>query len=143
MVGRLPELGELHHIGIAVPGDLQEPTERNLVRLFDGAVVEGGEDEGLDARWTWVRAASGLLLEVVSPRSDADTALNRWLARRAGGLHHVSFDAEDIAACRSGARARGFDLIGENDDHAGYAEFFVDPGQTGGALLHWMRPLDS
>lgn len=50
-------------------------------------------------------------------------------------FHHVSFDAAGITACRRVALARG-DLIGMADDHGGIAEFFVDPSQTGRALLH-------
>jgi hypothetical protein len=33
-------------------------------------------------------------------------------------------------------RSKGVDLIGMVDDHGGIAEFFVDPSQTGRALLH-------
>jgi hypothetical protein len=50
-------------------------------------------------------------------------------------FHHVSFDAR---ASRPAARwrSKGVDLIGMVDDHGGIAEFFVDPSQTGRALLH-------
>ncbi|MCW7946039.1 hypothetical protein AAW14_29585 [Streptomyces hygroscopicus] len=62
-------------------------------------------DDALDARWTWIRASWGLMLEVVSPRSAADTSLNRFLERTGGGLHHVSFDAADLGVFPSRLRS--------------------------------------
>lgn len=133
------ELGNLHHIGIVVPTGREDAVVAALARLFAGTVEDAGEDEALDARWTWIRASSGSLLEVVSPLSDTATPLTRFLQRTGGGLHHVSFDAADIGACRATALDRGATVVGENGDHAGWAEFFVAPTVTGGALFHWMQ----
>jgi hypothetical protein len=135
------ELGKLNHIGIAVPGPRHDAVVKSVVALFAGEVLQSGDDDDLDARWSWVRASSGLVIEVVSPLGVEGTALHRFLARTGGGLHHVSFDAADIGACRTAAHDRGLPLLGANDDHAGWAEFFVDPKQTGGALFHWMKPV--
>ena len=39
-------------------------------------------------------------------------------------------------------RALDLTVIGENHDHDGYEELFVDPRETGGALFHSFRKLD-
>ncbi|WP_370937386.1 VOC family protein [Amycolatopsis sp. cg13] len=135
------ELGRLNHIGIVVPGAEHDTVVDSLVRLFAGEINQSGDDEELNGRWSWVRASSGLVLEVCSPFENAASAMTRFLERTGGGLHHVSFDSDDITACRAAARERGATLVGESDDHAGWAEFFVRPRETGYALFHWMQPV--
>ena len=136
-----PELGLINHIGMVVPAAEHDAIVDTLVRLFAGEINQGGDDAALDARWSWVKASSGLILELCSPLGDGPTSLMRFIERTGGGLHHISFDADDIHACRAAARARGATLIGENDDHAGWAELFVRPDAAGNVLLHWMQPV--
>jgi methylmalonyl-CoA/ethylmalonyl-CoA epimerase len=112
-----------------------------LVRVLDGVVEDEVEDEPLDVRATWVVLSPGLRLEVVSPCSDQQTPITRFLDKTGGGLHHVSMETSQISTCKELVSAGGGRIIGENDDHGGWAEFFLDPTQTGGALLHWMQAL--
>lgn len=134
-------LAPLHHIGILTTAERHDDVGGRLLTLFAGTVELEEEDEPLDARATWIRVTSSLILEVVSPRGIRDTPLTKFLARTGGGLHHVSFETSEIGACRALVVERGSRIRGESADHSGWREFFVDPEQTGGALLHWMQRL--
>jgi methylmalonyl-CoA/ethylmalonyl-CoA epimerase len=128
----------LHHIGIATPADQHDEVVKRLLGIFRGTVEDDDIDVPLDIRGTWIRIPSGLILEVLSPCSDAPGPITRHLERTGGGLHHVSFETSAIGTCKELA-AENARVIGECDDHSGWAEFFVDPAQTGRALLHWMQ----
>jgi methylmalonyl-CoA/ethylmalonyl-CoA epimerase len=143
--GAHPTMGEvaaLHHIGIATTTARHAEVVASLVGTLGGAVEYEVEDDPLDVLATWVLVSDGLRFEVVSPRSERPTPITGFLDRTGGGLHHVSLATERIGTCRDLAVAGGARIIGENDDHGGWAEFFVDPRQTGGALLHWMQAVD-
>lgn len=131
----------LHHIGIVTTPDRYDAIVRLLVDALDARLEEEGEDEELDIRAAWILLRSGVRFEVVCPRSDREGPIATFLERTGGGLHHVSFETESIGECRSLVSAGGARVVGESDNHAGWAEFFVDPKQTGGALLHWMQAL--
>ena len=143
--GANPTMGEiaaLHHIGIVTTTARHGEVLERLARTLGGAVEYEVEDDPLDVLATWVLVSDGLRFEVVSPRSDRTTPITGFLDRTGGGLHHVSLATNRIGTCRDLAVAGGARIIGENDDHGGWAEFFLDPQQTGGALLHWMQAVD-
>ncbi|OUZ11163.1 hypothetical protein BHE97_04740 [Aeromicrobium sp. PE09-221] len=135
----IADVAALHHIGIVTTKDDHVRLVRNLVEGLGGEVEFEVEDEPLDVLATWVPIGPGLRFEVVSPRSEAPTPITRFLAKAGGGLHHVSLETEEIGVCRELVTASGMRTVGENDDHGGWAEFFLDPSQTGRALLHWMQ----
>ena len=138
----MADLAALHHIGIVTTTARHAGVVQHLVRTLGGAVEYEVEDDPLDVLATWVLVSEGPRFEVVSPRSDRATPITGFLDRTGGGLHHVSLATETIGTCRDLALAGGARIIGENEDHGGWAEFFLDPHQTGGALLHWMQAVD-
>lgn len=138
----MADVAALHHIGIVTTTACHVEVVEHLARTLGGAVEYEVEDDPLDALATWVLVSEGLRFEVVSPRSDRPTPITGFLDRTGGGLHHVSLATERIGICRELAVSGGARIIGENDDHGGWAEFFLDPRQTGGALLHWMQAVD-
>ncbi|WP_037367351.1 VOC family protein [Amycolatopsis orientalis] len=141
--GVLPgkDLFSLHHIGIVTARRRYDDTVATIVACLGGVVEEQGEDEELDIQGTWLQVGSGLRLEVFAPRHRIESPITKYLSRSGGGLHHVSFETAEIGACRALAVAGGAAVIGESADHDGWAEHFLDPAQTGGALLHWMQAL--
>lgn len=139
----IAQLAELHHIGIVTSTQRHPAVVESLMTILGGTLEDEVEDELLDITATWVQVSPCLRFEVVSPRSDKETAITTFLTKTGGGLHHVSLATTQIGACRDLAAAGGAQIVGESDDHGGWAEFFIDPRQTGGALLHWMQAVDS
>ena len=135
-------VADLHHIGLVAPHARHGDVVTTLVRTLGGTLEFEVEDDPLDVLATWVLVTPSLRLEVVSPRTDADTPITRFLRRTGGGLHHVSLATTELGVCKELVARGGGRVIGEDDDHGGWAEFFLDPEQSGGALLHWMQPVD-
>ncbi|QYJ03537.1 VOC family protein [Nocardioides panacisoli] len=140
--GSMARLADLHHIGIVVAREHHHAVVTTLMHTLGGVLEFEVDDDPLDVTATWVHVSAALRFEVVSPRSDQETAITRFLDRTGGGLHHVSLGTEQIGSCKELVADAGATIIGENDDHGGWAEFFIDPRETGGALLHWMQELD-
>lgn len=128
--------GALHHIGIAV-SDLQPVADR-LVALLAGEIVDRGEDAELAASWLWIAAPGSPIIELIAPKSD-EGAIARFLRNRSQGLHHVSFSPVNSDAAKAHTRSCGLEIFGESAHHDQYAELFVSPALSGGALLRGIR----
>jgi methylmalonyl-CoA/ethylmalonyl-CoA epimerase len=74
-------------------------------------------------------------LELCAPRGNA--ALDRFLARRGPGLHHVCFAVEDLPAALAALKAAGVRLIDETPRPGarGHQVAFLHPASTGGVLF--------
>jgi len=74
-------------------------------------------------------------LELCAPRGNA--ALDRFLARRGPGLHHVCFAVEDLPAALAELKAAGVRLIDETPRRGarGHDVAFLHPDSTGGVLF--------
>jgi methylmalonyl-CoA/ethylmalonyl-CoA epimerase len=74
-------------------------------------------------------------LEICAPRGNA--ALDRFLARRGPGLHHVCFAVEDLPAALAALKAAGVRLIDETPRPGarGHQVAFLHPASTGGVLF--------
>lgn len=135
----MAKVAELHHIGIVVPRLQHERVVSTLMETLGGDREFEVEDDPLDVLATWVQVSESLRFEVVSPRSELTTPITQFIETTGGGLHHVSLGTTELGRCKELVVAGGGTVIGENDDHGGWAEFFLDPSQTGGALIHWMQ----
>jgi methylmalonyl-CoA/ethylmalonyl-CoA epimerase len=74
-------------------------------------------------------------LELCAPRGNV--ALDRFLARRGPGLHHVCFAVEDLPAALAELKAAGVRLIDETPRPGarGHDVAFLHPDSTGGVLF--------
>ena len=124
--------GAFHHIGIAT-NDL-DATAENIRALVDGRIIERGTEESLGMEWVWIEAAGTPIFEVVAARGEGPIA--DFLSRHGPGLHHLSFRPLGLDASLEHVRHCRLGIVGENRDHSGFEEFFVDPKLTGGALFH-------
>jgi methylmalonyl-CoA/ethylmalonyl-CoA epimerase len=74
-------------------------------------------------------------VELVQP-SSADTGAGKFLAERGGGMHHLCFEVDDIAAKLEELRAKGVRLINETPlELPGRKMAFIHPKSTGGVLV--------
>jgi methylmalonyl-CoA/ethylmalonyl-CoA epimerase len=74
-------------------------------------------------------------LELCAPRGNA--GLDRFLARRGPGLHHVCFEVDDLRAALATLKAAGVRLIDETPRPGarGHEVAFLHPASTGGVLF--------
>jgi methylmalonyl-CoA/ethylmalonyl-CoA epimerase len=79
--------------------------------------------------------------EVVEPTSD-DSFLTRFLKQRGPGLHHVTFQVEDVEKAAEILRRRGIEPFGGVRTGSTWKELFIHPRDSGGLLIqlfegHW------
>jgi methylmalonyl-CoA epimerase len=126
----------IHHLGIAVE-DLDAAIKRWSV-VF-GATLEHRErveDQGVEAASLRV---GGSRVELLAPLG-ADTPVGKFLAKRGPGMHHVAFEAGDVAAELERLRRDGAELIDETPRRGmfGLQVAFVHPDATGGVLAEFV-----
>ena len=74
-------------------------------------------------------------VELVKPTAD-DTGVAKFLAEKGGGMHHLCFEVDDIAAMLADLKSKGIRLINETPlELPGRKMAFVHPKSTGGVLV--------
>ncbi len=74
--------------------------------------------------------------ELLEPLGD-DSFLDRFLAERGPGLHHVTFEVADIEAAAEAIREGGIEPFrGVRRSH-GWAETYIHPQDSGGVLFQF------
>jgi len=130
-------LTRIHHVGIVVP-NLVEGLRfwRDLLGmpLVKTATLE---DQGVRAALLATATGEIELLEPLSP----DNGVGRFLARSGGGLHHLCFESDDVAADLAAARYRALPLIDQHP-RPGLAGMicFLHPKATHGVLIEYAQP---
>ena len=97
------------------PGELSERPERGFRALCLRYPGQGG-------------------IELIEPLG-ADSFVEKFLAARGEGVHHITFIVEDLAACVAEARAAGQRVVGENYDDPAWQEAFLSPSTAHGTII--------
>jgi methylmalonyl-CoA/ethylmalonyl-CoA epimerase len=134
----------IDHVAIAV-GDRDEAAAR-VAALFG---LEPGAREHVASQATDVAFlhpaqsdtdrgkddGTGAALEVCAPRGNA--SLEKFLASRGPGLHHVCFEVDDLRGALATLKADGVRLIDEEPrlGSRGHHVAFLHPSATGGVLI--------
>ncbi len=84
-----------------------------------------------------------IMFELLEPL-DADSPMGRLLAERGGGLHHIAFAVEDVAAALDAARARGWAALDEapRPGSRGTLIGYADPGRPDAVLVQYVQERD-
>lgn len=132
-------LKRIHHVGVVVP-NLEDGLRfwRDALGLeFKKAATIA--DQGVKAA---LLDAGGSEIELLEPLSP-DNGVGKFLARRGGGLHHVCFETDDVAAELDTARAKGLQLI-DQKPREGLAGMicFLHPKATRGVLVEYAEPIE-
>jgi methylmalonyl-CoA/ethylmalonyl-CoA epimerase len=123
----------LTHIGIAVKN--LEASAATFSRLF--GIARGHVEEVPEQRVkvTFFSIGDGgiELLEATSP----DSPIAKFLEKRGEGIHHLSFEVDDIEAELHRLKQEGFQLIDEQPRAGadGYRVAFLHPKSTNGVLI--------
>lgn len=126
-------VGELHHVGIAVPSiEAALPFYRDTLGLAPGAVSEMPDQA---VRVVFLSGASGRI-ELVEP-TDESSGVARYLAQRGKPtLHHVCFAVDDLARVLRDLAAAGVGLIDRAPRRGAEGDVaFLHPHAADGVLV--------
>jgi methylmalonyl-CoA/ethylmalonyl-CoA epimerase len=105
-----------------------EPTVREVVasQRTDAALLPIGEGE--------------TSLELIAPKGNE--GLEKFLAKRGPGLHHVAIEVEDLPGALAFLKSLGVRLIDETPrvGARGHRVAFLHPSVTGGVLVELVEP---
>jgi methylmalonyl-CoA/ethylmalonyl-CoA epimerase len=124
---------KLAHIGIAVRSiedqlkiwrDLFGFTVRMITDVADQKVRVAMLDVG------------GVIVELLEPLSD-ESAVQKFIEKRGEGLHHLSFEVQDIEKTIAEFKKRGLSMIDEVPRKGAHASriAFIHPQATGSVLV--------
>lgn len=126
---------QLDHVGIAT--DDASAMAADLEALVDASVVH--EETFDDLRLVFLDVG-GAELELLEP-IDGSGTVARFIDRRGPGLHHLAFEANDVAAALAAAASDGFERIDETPRPGarGHTVGFLHPSSTGGVLVEFIQ----
>lgn len=132
------KITSLGHIAVAVES-LQEALK--LYRDTLGFDLEGIEDVPAEKMRAAMLVKNGVTMEVMEP-TDPDGPIGRFVKKRGGGLHHVTFTVEDIEEAVATCRRKGLRLIepAPRPGVHGALIAFLHPQSTGGVLIELQQP---
>ncbi len=132
-------LKKIHHIGIVV---------RNLEEAFSFYRDTLGlplhklatiQDQGVKAALLPVGESEIELLEPIT----SDSGVAKFLQKKGGGLHHLCFETDDVAAELQGAKDKGIRVI-DQQPRPGLAGIiaFLHPQSCCSVLVEYAQPVD-
>ena len=130
----------LTHIGIAVKS--VEQSSELFSKLFDMNESHTEEIAEQKVKATFFKIGEGgiELLEPTSP----DSAIAKFIEKRGEGVHHLSFEVDDIDAEIVRLKAEGFQMIDEKPRVGadGYRIAFLHPESTNGVLVEISQKME-
>src|SRR5436190_19056322 len=125
----------IDHVAIAVADRDASATSLGALFGLQAGTREHVASQATDVAFLHAGGADAAALEICAPRGNA--ALDRFLARRGPGLHHVCFAVEDLPAALAALKAAGVRLIDETPRPGarGHDVAFLHPDSTGGVLF--------
>jgi methylmalonyl-CoA epimerase len=126
-------LTSVDHIAIAVED--MAPAAQFLVDVLGARMLLGGDNDVTGARVAKF-ACAGFNIELMQPLR-ATSALAAHLTRRGQGFHHLTFVVDDVAETVSDLSAVGLSAVGTDITSDRWAETFLSPRDTFGALLQF------
>jgi len=102
--------------------------------LLGGTWAYGGNSAGF--WWGQLEFAAGPKIELLTPTGGPDAAfLDRFLASRGAGPHHLNFLVTDIEETLERVTASGVEPVGVNRSHPGWKEAFLHPRDAHGIVI--------
>ena len=123
---------DLDHLAIGTPA-LTDGWEL-FGGLLGGTWAYGGDSPGY--WWGQLEFATGPKIELLTPTGGPDAAfLERFLASRGAGPHHLNFLVSDITKALARTRAFGIEPVGVSLDNPRWKEAFLHPRQAHGIVI--------
>jgi methylmalonyl-CoA/ethylmalonyl-CoA epimerase len=126
-------IGRLNHVAIAVP-DLEAAAAQYRTTL--GATVRPSKDEPAHGVTVVFIDLPNTKIELLHPLGE-NSPIRAFLEKNpAGGIHHLCYEVEDIAAARDRLLAEGARVLGEPKIGAhGKPVIFLHPKDFAGCLI--------
>jgi methylmalonyl-CoA/ethylmalonyl-CoA epimerase len=133
-------LTNLEHLGVAV-NDLEAATA--LYTKLLGCAPYKQEHVASEAVDTVFFQVGGSKIELLAGTSP-DSAITKYLAKKAEGIHHVAFEVDDIRAEMARLKGAGFVLLNEEPKRGADNKLvcFVHPKSAGGVLVELCQTVD-
>jgi methylmalonyl-CoA/ethylmalonyl-CoA epimerase len=125
----------LDHVAIAVED--MAPAAHLFVDVLGATLLSGGDNDDTGLRLMQV-SCGGFKVELMQPLSDG-SLISSQLARHGPGFHHMTFMVDDVPATVDALEAAGLTTVGTDLDTTNWAETFLTPRQTFGALLQFVQ----
>lgn len=110
--------------------------------VLGGSWAYGGDSPGF--WWGQLEFAAGPKVELLTPTGGPDAAfLERFLATRGAGPHHLNFLVTDFDATLARIRAFGIEPVGVNVANPNWREAFLHPRSAHGIVIQVAQQLGS
>ncbi len=133
-LGLGPHIERFDHVAMAV-GDAS--TALPFISAMGGRYVGGGHQTTGRFRWAQFAIPGGLKMEVIAPLDPGDPGnfVNRFLAGRGPGLHHLTFKVTSLEAALTELERRRYIVVGVSRENPAWHEAFIHPQSTNGVLV--------
>lgn len=132
------QLGEVverfDHVSVAVRS---MDSASDMLKLIGATRFDGGVSEPGAFLWDQYRLPGTGVLEIISPiePDDPEHFINRFIAERGEGLHHLTFKVTNLETAVERATALGFTVVGVDDSDPEWKEAFIHPKSSNGVLI--------
>ena len=128
---------KIAHIGIAVKS--LDESVKNFEKIFgvEAEPLEHVEEQKVNVRKFHLDNMDVELLEGTAP----DSPITKFIEKKGEGIHHCSFEVDDIEGALASAKENGIQLINETP-RTGADDMliaFLHPKSTGGMLIEYTQ----
>jgi methylmalonyl-CoA/ethylmalonyl-CoA epimerase len=126
-------LRRFDHIGVAV-----RDVDRSLSIYRDvmGAKVTTYKQLGTTKDYTFTQIVlGGQRIELIEPVEGTQSFLTKFLEKRGEGLHHLTFQVNDILATANYLKSKGLKITDEFYEDPIWRTAFVSPKSSNGVLI--------
>jgi len=124
---------QFDHVGIAVRNtDTALMTYRDIL----GGVVTVYKESGNTRDYTFTQFLLGKQrIELLEPLGKGESFLTKFLAKSGEGLHHLTFQVEDIRKASDYLTSRGLKVTDEYYEDPLWQTAFISPKSSSGVLI--------
>ena len=124
----------IDHVGVAVSD--KEAAERFMTGILGAkkTMDEPWEYRGDVFNWAYFEVGSSGRIELISSPYE-NSFINRHIAKRGQGFHHITIVVEDFAEAVEFLEGRGIRVLDVNDSDPDWKEAFIHPGDAFGMLI--------
>lgn len=134
----IQQLGEVierfDHVSVAVK-DIASTSA--LLELIGAERFDGGVSGAPEFRWDQYRLPGRGVLELIASIDSDDEGhfINRFIAERGEGLHHLTFKVTSLDLAIERAEGLGFTVVGVDTSDNEWKEAFIHPRSSSGVLI--------